>query len=469
MSVRLVVLGAGPAGYSAASRAASLGMKVTLVEARAAGGVCLNEGCIPTKALLAGASLYDRILGKAGGFGIETAGATIDVERLHARKAKVVSSLVSSLERLFAKRGVEYLRGRASFAGPRSISVELEEGGGLRLDPEYVLVACGSEPIVLEGLEPDGGLVWDSSLALSVPRVPSRIVVVGGGVIGCEFASFYSMCGASVTIVELTEHLLPAADDWVGRQIESAFRRRGIGLALGRKVERLRKGDADVEVLLDDGSTIECEVVLVAVGRRPCPDAVNAPAGGIELERGAVVVDGRMRTSVDGVYAAGDVTGGMQLAHLAAAQGVAAVEDIAVREGLLEDSERSYPGDSSEWVVPSAVFCVPEVGMVGATERSLKESGVEYRSVRIPWGVSGRALAMGDVSGGVKLLASPEGRLLGVHIVGGDACELIGAAALAMSSGLDAGALASTVMAHPTLSELLKEAAESLEGKSIHL
>ena len=455
----LIVLGGGPGGYVAAIRAAQLGMKVACVEKEGAlGGTCVRVGCIPSKALLDSSELYDQIRHKASAHGLDVESVSVDVGRMLKRKDDVVGSLTRGVEGLFKKNGITWVRGFGRLAGTDRIEVDTVDGQQT-LRATNILLAPGSVPVELPFLKFDHERIIDSTGALSLPAVPEHLVVVGGGVIGLELGSVWLRLGARVTVLEAMATILPGMDAEVVRQADRIFRKQGFDIRAGTRVTGAeRKGDR-VVVTMEGADPLEADYLLVAVGRRAYTAGMGFEENGIRLERGVIQVDERFHTGVAQIYAIGDAIGGRMLAHKAEEEGVAAVEFMAGKHGHV-----NYDA------VANVVYTWPEIASVGASEEELKEKGIEYRVGKFPWLANGRAKAMGDTDGFVKVLADARtDRLLGLHILGPRASDLIAEAALAMEFEGSAEDIARTVHAHPTLPEAVKEAALAVAGRTIHL
>ncbi len=461
----LVVLGAGPGGYVAAIRAAQLGMKVACVdENERLGGTCLRVGCIPSKALLESSHRYAEVAG--GGLaahGIRAGSVELDLSALLARKDSVVDQLTRGIAGLFEKHRIEHVRGRGRLVpGPR-VEVTDPDGGSRTLEGRAILLATGSVPATLPGVELDGDRIGTSTEALAYPEVPERLVVIGAGYIGLEMGSVWHRLGSEVTLLEYAPALLPAMDREIARRATTIFRKQGLSFVFGAKVTgAVREGDTvTVHYETKDGAkTIVADRVLVSVGRRPNTTGLGLDDVGVAVdERGFVKVDDRYRTNVEGVYAIGDLVGGPMLAHKASEEGIAAVEFIAGGHGHV-----NYDA------IPGIVYTHPEIAAVGRTEQQLESAGIPFRKGVFPFQANGRAKAMGETDGMVKILAHAEtDRLLGVHVLGPNASELAAEAAVAMEFSASAEDLALSVHAHPTLAEAVKEAALASLGRVIHL
>jgi dihydrolipoamide dehydrogenase len=458
----LVVLGGGPGGYAAAFRAADLGLDTVLVEARdALGGECLHVGCIPSKALLGMAALvHDAAEARAAG--IEFAPPRVDLETLRGWTRRAIDRLAQGLAAIARARGVEIVTGHGRFDGPTSIRVSREEAPPATLRFKHAIVATGSRPVVLPGLEP-GPRVWDSTGALALPAAPHRLLVVGGGYIGLELGTVYAALGAEVTVVELLDGLLPGLDRDLVAPLRRRVQKRFKQVLLNTKVTGLREEPSGVVVeLAGDGAPprLEVDQVLVAVGRRPATDDLGLEHTGAKRDaRGFVEVNAQRRTADPRIFAIGDVAGEPMLAHKAIAEGLAAAEAIAGRPAAFEPR-----------AVPAVVFTDPEVAWCGLTEPEARERGLDVRVTRVPWTASGRAVAMGRTDGLTKMVfEAATGRVLGVGLVGPHAGDLLAEGVLAVEMGAVAADLADTIHTHPTLSETLGEAAELFLGHPVHL
>ena len=457
----LVVLGGGPGGYVAAIRAAQLGFNVACVDKESAlGGTCLRVGCIPSKALLDSSELYDQIRNKAGRHGIGVENASVDVAAMLQRKDEVVEGLTKGIAGLFRKHKVEWVQGFGRLAGTNQVEVEVGGSDGKRtLKADKILLATGSVPVELPFLKFDHERIIDSTGALSIPEVPEHLVVVGGGVIGLELGSVWLRLGAKVTVLEAMPTILPGMDAEVVRQTTRILQKQGFDIRTGTKVTGAeRKGDR-VEVTVEGAEPLQADYLLVAVGRRAYTDGMGFEEAGIRLERGVIQVDERYHTGVGEIYAIGDAIGGRMLAHKAEEEGIAAVEIMAGK-----------PGHVNYAAVANVVYIWPEVASVGMTEAEAKESGAEFKVGKFPWMANGRARAMDETDGFVKVIADAKtDRVLGLHILGPRASDLIAEAALAMEFEASAEDIARSVHAHPTLPEAMKEAALAVHGRPIHI
>ncbi len=461
-SFDVIVIGAGPGGYVCAIRAAQLGMKVACVEKRdTLGGTCLNIGCIPSKALLQSSEHFEEAHGKLADHGVMVGGdVRLDLARMMARKGEVVAANVKGVEFLFRKNKVTWLKGTGRIAAPGRVEV-----GGETYETRSIVVASGSESIPLANVDADENRVVTSTGALELDAVPGHLVVIGGGYIGLELGSVWRRLGAEVTVVEYLDRLVPGMDSEVGKTFERILGRQGIRFRLRTKVTGARVGNAGVTLTLEpaaggEAEEIEADVVLLAIGRRPYAEGLGLDAAGVALdERGRVVVDAHFATNVPGIYAIGDVIAGPMLAHKAEEEGVAVAEILAGQAGHVNYG-----------VIPGVVYTWPEVASVGETEEQLRARGQEYRVGKFPFTANGRARAMGDTDGFVKILADKAtDRVLGAHIIGPDAGTLIAELALAMEFGASAEDVARTCHAHPSLNEAVKEAALAVEGRALHV
>lgn len=456
----LVVIGAGPGGYVAAIRAAQLGLSVACVEERATlGGTCLNVGCIPSKALLSSSEHWAEVKHLAA-HGITVGEAGFDLGAMMARKDKVVGDLTKGIAHLFKKNGVEWLNGRGTIPAAGQVRVGDEVVGA-----KNILIATGSDPAGLPGVSVDEEVILTSTGALALGRMPEHLVVIGAGVIGLELGQVWARLGAKVTVVEYLDRILPGADGEIAKTAQRLLQRQGLAFQLGRKVASVTREGARAAVAVerrDNGAveTIDADAVLVAIGRRPRTAGLGLDALGVALDgRGFVAVDGQFRTSVAGIYAIGDVVPGPMLAHKAEEDGISAVEGIAGHAHAAPDYG----------LVPGVVYTAPEIASLGATEEALKEAGRPHVVGRFQFIANGRARAMGATDGLVKVLGCAEsGRILGAHILGRNAGELIQELVLAMATGATLEQVAASSHAHPGMGEAVKEACLAALGKPLH-
>lgn len=460
MDYQAVIVGAGPGGYVAAIRAAQLGLKVALVEKNRVGGVCLNQGCIPTKTLVASAELYHNIR-RAGEFGITVTEATADWEKIVDRKEKVVDRLVKGIEFLLKKNQIDLLIGTATFEEPNTLTVTSLDGERRRVTGEKVILAAGSSPIILPSLGYNGRDVVTSEEALNLRELPDRVVIIGGGAIGCEFASLYRLMGVEVTVIELLPRLLPQLEPELGKQLAFSLKKKGVKIFTGTKVIGVAKSPEGTAVVLENGTNIPTSLVLLSLGRRPNTAGLGLEKLGANItEQGRVMVDERLRTNLPWLYAIGDLNNlPYDLAHAASAQGIVAIENIIGIDRIF-----NYRA------VPSCVFTNPEIASVGLSVAEAERNGYKVKTGRFPMQANGKALAMGESEGFILLVAEAEtGRMLGAHLMGPRATDLVAETALAIERELTVADLAHTIHAHPTLAETVREAAEAVLGRAIHI
>jgi dihydrolipoamide dehydrogenase len=448
----VVVLGAGSGGYACALRAAQLGLSVALVEKDKVGGTCLHVGCIPTKALLHAAEVADSAR-ESEKFGVRATLEGVDMPAVNAYKDGVVARLHQGLTGLVKGRGITVVEGAGRLTGPRTVTV----GDTSYTAGRAVVLASGSCSRTLPGLDLDGVRVLDSESALRLDHVPSSVIVLGGGVIGCEFASVWRSFGAEVTILEALPHLLPLEDEQSSKALERAFRKRAIGFLTGTRVESVKATDSGVTVTLEGGATHEAELLLVAVGRGPSTEGLGYDEQGIAMERGFVMTDERCRTNVEGIYAVGDIVPGLQLAHRGFQQGIFVAEEIA---GLA-------PAPVEEDSIPRVTYCHPEVASVGLTEAQARERHGSVETTTYDLAGNGKSQILAT-QGFVKLVRVTDGPVVGVHLVGARVGELIGEAQLIVGWEAFPEDVAPFLHAHPTQDEALGEAHLALAGKPLH-
>ncbi len=454
----VAVIGAGPGGYVAAIRAAQLGLRTVVIERDRLGGLCLNWGCIPSKALLYSAEIAN-LFRRGPEYGIGFKELTLDLGVAVDRSREIVARFVSGIETLFKQNRVALIQGTASVAGPNTIEVQ---PSGETVQAKNIIVATGAATRSLPNVAIDGDRVLTSREALELRDPPASIIIVGGGPIGVEFAYFYRAFGVEVTIVEFLERLLPNEDEDVSQQLARSFRAADIGVRTGARVESVTVNGGEATVAIAAGEKREelrAERVLIGVGFGPAGDGLGLEAAGVELERGWVKVDEYARTNVPTIWAAGDVTGRLLLAHVASHQGVTAVEKIAGQN----------PPPLNYDQMPRAVYCQPQVASLGLTEAQARERGYEVATGRFPFRANGKAMALGETDGFVKIVADRRtGEILGYHMIGHNVTELLGEASLGSVLEATQAELAYAVHAHPTLSEALKEAALAVRGEAIH-
>ena len=449
----ILIVGGGPAGYPAAVRASQMGANVCLVESRELGGVCLNRGCIPTKTMHGAAHLIEQ---SAGGSQAGVSGSLeVDLKGLLSHKERVIGNLVSGVEKLLKGRGVDVVRGKARLVSAREIDVE----GKGKIKGKKIIIATGSSEAVLPGMEFDGERVLSSTDILNLSKVPESLLIIGGGVIGCEFASIFNAFGTRVTIVEMLPSLVAVEDGKVSRFLKAFMKRKGIVMHLGNKVESLDRGGGSITAHLANGSEIESESVLVSVGRVPNMSSIGLEEVGVETDKTGIKVNGKMETNVKGVFAAGDVVGGWLLAHVATREGI-----VAADNALGRDIEIDYS------VVPSTIYTIPEISHVGLTQEEAARQNIEVKTGNFPFSANGKARGLRETDGFVKWVAEKStGRLLGVHIIGPQATELVSAGIIAIERGMKAEDFEHMIFPHPTFSEALAEAADDVNSKAIHI
>ncbi len=461
----VLVIGAGPGGYVAAIRAAQLGLRTACAESRETlGGTCLNVGCIPSKALLHASEIYEEAKsGHLTKFGIDFQGVTLNLDQMHAEKAKAVKELTGGVEFLFKKNKVTWLKGKAAFQDAHTVDVN-----GQTVTAKNIVIATGSSVMPLPGVAVDQTTVVDSTGALALPKVPEHMVVIGGGVIGLELGSVWRRLGAKVTVVEFVDQILPGFDGEVRRESAKLFKKQGMELKLSTKVTGVTVDNGVATVTVEPAAggaseTMTADAVLVSIGRKANVDGLNLEAIGLELnKRGQIETDHSFKTKVDGVWAIGDCVPGLMLAHKAEDEGVAVAENIAGQTGIVNED-----------VIPSVVYTMPEIAGVGLTEEAAKDLTAESGGIKVgkfPFAANSRAKTNRDTDGFVKVIADAKtDRVLGVWIVSSLAGTLIAEAAIAMEFGATSEDIAYTCHAHPTHAEALKEAAMAVQGKPIHI
>ena len=461
----LAVIGGGPGGYVAAIRAAQLGMKVACIEKRGAlGGTCLNVGCIPSKALLYSSELYEKAQHEYAAHGIKLSKIELDLAAMMKRKEDVISGLTKGIEGLFRKNKITYLQGFASFLDTNNLKIKNDKEEQ-QITAKNIIIATGSEIMSLPGIEIDESKIVSSTGALSLKEVPKKMVVIGGGYIGLEMGSVWRRLGSEVTVVEYLDRLLPGMDLEIAKQFQKILEKQGIKFMLGQKVLSAKADAKGVNLNLESVSdktvqTMNANVVLVSVGRRPYTDNLALENAGIKLdERGKIPVNQHLQTSANNIYAIGDVIAGPMLAHKAEEEGVAAVEIMAGQKAHV-----NYD------VIPGVVYTSPEIATVGKTEEELKKAGIDYKIGKFPFMANSRARAIGVSEGLVKVLArSDNDEILGVHIIAPEAGTMIAEMVVAMEYKASSEDIARTVHAHPTLNEAVKEAALAVLGRAIHM
>jgi dihydrolipoamide dehydrogenase len=465
MTYDLIVIGTGPGGYVCAIRAAQLGLKVAVVEKRPTfGGTCLNIGCIPSKALLYASEKFEEATHDFPALGIGISKPKLDLKVMMKHKDDTVAANVNGVSFLFKKNKVDSFIGTGRIAAPGKVEVKGADGASQTLETKAICIATGSDVVRLPDVEIDEKVVVSSEGALALETVPKSLLVVGGGIIGLELGSVWSRLGAKVEVVEFLDHILPGMDGEVAKQFQRFLEKQGLTFRLGHKVAGVGKTKNGVKVRIEpreggEAQTLDADVVLVAIGRRPFTDGLGLEEVGVAMDRGRVTIDDRFETNVPGIYAIGDVVRGPMLAHKAEDEGIALAEILAGQHGHV-----NYE------VIPGVVYTSPEVAAVGRTEEELKAAGIAYNVGKFPFTANGRARAMRHTDGFVKILADAEtDRVLGVHIIGTGAGDLIAEAAVLMEFGGSSEDLARTCHAHPTLTEAVKEAALAVEKRAIHM
>ncbi len=459
----LVVIGGGPGGYVAAIRAAQLGLKAAVVEREHLGGICLNWGCIPTKALLRSAEVLQLLRG-AEAFGLSAANVSFDLERVVKRSRAVAAQLQTGVKHLLRKNKVTVIEGHGKLAGSGKVRVEAKGKEPSELSAQHIILATGARPRVLPGLEPDGTQIWTYKEAMVPDRMPKSLLIVGSGAIGIEFASFYRTLGAEVTVVEMLERILPSEDEEISAFARKSFERQGIKFMAGAMVKSLAKTAEGVNATIAQAAgetSVAAERVILAIGISANAEDLGIEGTGVKIERGHVVVDQWLQTGEPGVYAIGDLTGPPWLAHKASREGVICVERIAGLPGL-------QPLDKSR--IPACTYCHPQIASVGFTERAAQEGGRSVKVGRFPFVGNGKAIALGDTGGLIKTVFDADtGELLGAHMVGPEVVEMIQGFGIAKTLETTEAELMRAVFPHPTLSEAMHESVLAAYGHAIHI
>jgi dihydrolipoamide dehydrogenase len=460
----VAIIGSGPGGYVGAIRAAQLGMSVLVVERESRlGGVCTLRGCIPTKALLHTADVLEQTRHGAE-VGVATREVRLELAAAMKHKEKVVRQSSNGVSFLMKKNGVEVVNGFGRIAGPGKVSVTGSDGAEKTYSARNILVATGSTPRSLPGIEIDHKTILSSDSILEIPEVPRSLLVIGSGAVGVEFASIFARFGSKTAIIEILPRVVPIEDEEISRELAASFKRQGIAVYVDTRIERLTKTEGGVEILArssgEKTENFKAEKVLMAVGRKPLSEGIGLEAAGVATEKGYIRVDGLMRTNVPGIYAIGDVVPTAQLAHVASAEAVVAVEHMAGKE----------PRPLNYDQVPGCTYCTPEIGSIGLTEARARERGYDVAVGKFPFAANGKARIINETGGFVKIVGEKKyDEVLGVHIIGPHATELISEAAAALRLETTSEELVQTIHAHPTLSEAVHEASEAVEGKPIHI
>lgn len=457
----VAVLGGGPGGYVAAIRAAQLGLKTAVIEREYWGGVCLNVGCIPSKAILKNAELAHTLKHRSKEFGFSFDNLSFDYEVAFKRSRQVSDRLVKGVGFLMKKNNIDTYDGIGQLTGANSLQIALNNGSTTNIQAKNIIIATGARPRTLPGLQFDGKRIISYKEAILSTAVPKKLVIIGGGVIGVEFAYMWSNYGTEVTIVEMMSHLLPNEEPEVSSTLEKAYKKLGVNLLLNTAVKSIEPTNNGVKIHLPDGKVLEADQVMLAINFQPNVENIGLDKVGVQLtDRGAIAIDEGMRTNVPHIYAVGDVATEYRLAHIASAMGLVAAETIA-----------GVPTQQLDYrMMPRATYCVPQVASFGYTEAQAKEAGYEIKVGQFPFQVNGKALGLGERDGFIKIIADKRyGEILGAHMVGPDVTELLPELTLAHNAELTAVEIARNVHAHPTLSEALMEAAHAVEGHAIHM
>ncbi|MEE9588655.1 MAG: dihydrolipoyl dehydrogenase [Hyphomicrobiaceae bacterium] len=460
----VAVIGGGPGGYVAAIRASQLGLKTAVIEREHLGGICLNWGCIPTKALLRTSELF-HTLSHAKDFGLKVEGLSFDLESVVKRSRKVAGRLTGGVGYLMKKNKIEVVDGTGKLLGGGAIAVTLTKGGEELVSADHIVIATGARARTLPGLEPDGKLIWTYKEAMVPETMPASLLVVGSGAIGIEFASFYRSLGAEVTVVEIMDRVLPVEDEEISALAQKAFEKQGMKIFTSTTVEKLVPGSNDVAVTLktSDGKTESKTVdrVILAVGITGNVENIGLEDVGVKVDRGHIVIDLWCRTGVEGVYAIGDVVGPPWLAHKASHEGILCIEKIA---GLND----VHPLDTTS--IPGCTYCHPQVASIGLTEKAAKDAGHDLKVGRFPYQANGKAIALGEPDGLIKtIFDTATGELLGAHMIGAEVTELIQGFGIAKSLETTEAELMHTVFPHPTLSEMMHESVLDAYGRVMHI
>lgn len=457
--MKVAIIGGGPGGYVAALKAAQLGAQVTVVEQAEVGGTCLNWGCIPTKTLIASAEVLHKARNLAD-YGIDLDGSVSpNLSKIMERKDKVVSVQVKGIRALFKSWGITLIEGKGTLVGPDKLRVGKKDGTEEMVEPEKVIIATGSRPARIPLFPFDGNSILSSDDMITIKEIPESLLIIGAGVIGCEFAALFSELGTRVTMVETQERALSTEDSEVSELLEREFKKKGIILMTGVDVVKVETAEGGIHAFLSDGREVTAAKVLVSVGRSFNSENMGLEALGIQKgERGEITVDRKMETTVKGIYAVGDVAGGMLLAHKASQEGI-----VAAHNACGSEMEMDYA------VVPSAIFTSPEIASVGLREHQAAEKGIPCRTGRFLYRALGKAHAAGEITGFFKVIADPgSDRILGAHLMGAHASDLIHEVAVAMKAGLKTRDVSGAIHVHPTFSEGVREAFEDIYGEAIH-
>ena len=457
----VIVLGGGPGGYVAAIRASQFGLKTAIIEREHLGGVCVNIGCIPSKSLLKNAEVVHTLKHRGREFGFSFDNLEVDYTKAFKRSRQVSSRQVKGVGFLMKKNNIDTYNGYGKLTSPTTIQIALNDGSETTITGKNIVIATGARPRPLPGIEFDGERIISYIEAILSETLPEKLVIIGGGVIGVEFAYMWANYGVDITILEMMPHLLPNEEPEVSKVVEKAYKKLGVNVQTNTRVEKVEKTDAGVNITLADGSTLSADKVMLAINFLPNVENVGLEAAGVQLsERGNIAIDEHMRTNVPNIYAIGDVATDYRLAHIASAMGMVAAEAIA-----------DHPHATLDYrMMPRATYCVPQVASFGYTEAQAKEAGYEIVTGQFPFQPNGKAVGLGERDGFIKIISDAKyGEILGAHMVGPDVTELLPELTLAQNNELTADEIAHNVHAHPTLSEVLMEAAHGVSGKPIHM
>ena len=460
MQMDVVVIGGGPGGYVAAIKAAQLGAKTCVVEMDKVGGTCLNRGCIPTKALYRNAEILNT-LKEIDKFGISVPSYEVDINKVHDRKEEVVNTLVSGVEQLLKANGVEVVEGRAVLKDKHTVVVTLNSGDTREITTKNIILATGSKPSMppIEGADIDGIMTSDDILNLR--EIPDTLLVIGGGVIGMEFAGIFNSLGTKVTVIQSGDGILKFADSDLTKRLTASVKKKGVNVQLNTRIKKIEKGGSGFIVTADGKKgevTFEAEKVLMSIGRSPLTENIGLEEVGIEFDKRGIKVNDKFETNVEGIYAIGDVNGKCMLAHAASHQGITVAERIM-----------GHDSDANHDLVPNCVFVFPELSTIGPSEDDLKAEGKEYKVSKFMFAANGKALSLGETEGLVKVIADKDDTIIGVHILGPHASDLIHEGVLAVNKKMNVKDIADTIHAHPTLSESFVEAVLGIKNEAIHM
>lgn len=458
--MNLTIIGAGPGGYVAALKASALGAKVNIIESDEVGGTCLNWGCIPTKAILASLEVYNKAKSLED-FGIDLEGViSPNLSKIMERKSRIVSTQIKGIRNLFKKRGINLIEGKAKLISPNIVEVKKRDGSFQTISSEKIIIATGSSPAELPMIPFDGENIISSTDALNIKSIPKSLIIIGAGAIGCEFAFIFNGLGTEITILEMMPRAIPMEDHDISDILQRELKKNKIKLLTDIKIEKLEINGSGVIVNLNNGTILQAEKVLVSIGRKLNTSGIGLEEVGVKTGRvGEIIVNDRMETNISNIYAVGDIVGPPLLAHKASEEGIVAAYNACGLQRRIDHS-----------LIPAAIFTVPEIGSVGLRQHQAEEKGIPIKVGRFQYRTLGKSHAMGEISGIFKIIAHEQTeKILGVHIIGAHASDLIHEGALAIKTGLTARDLADMIHAHPTLSEGLREAALDVRGEAIHV